>query len=119
MRLGINLRGDLAKLDDTEIAARYEALIAEKEAHVQSLSFIQKNKLAYRLETGLFGRGLLHARIFYQIQALLIGLVSLLDNGGLTTPSSLGAYLRECEFKDVRDEMKRRIAARKAVAAAT
>ena len=32
MRYGINLRGDLAKLDDAEIASRYEALIAEKVA---------------------------------------------------------------------------------------
>jgi hypothetical protein len=30
MRIGINLRGDLAKLDDAEIASRYGALIAEK-----------------------------------------------------------------------------------------
>ena len=117
MRFGINLRGDLAKLDDTEIAARYETLVAEKEAYIRSLAFIQQNKLAYRLGTGLFGRRLLHARIFYRIQALLIGLLSALGNGNLVTPSSLEAFLRECEFKDVRDEMKRRIAARKAVAA--
>jgi hypothetical protein len=32
MRLGINLRGDLAKLDDAKIASRYEVLIAEKVA---------------------------------------------------------------------------------------
>lgn len=32
MRWGINLRGDLAKLDDTEIASRYEALVSYKEA---------------------------------------------------------------------------------------
>ena len=37
MRFGINLRGDLAKLDDAEIASRYEALISEKETTHRAL----------------------------------------------------------------------------------
>ena len=57
MRFGINLRGDLAKLDDTEIAARYETLVAEKEANIRSLAFIQQNKLAYRLGRGCSAAG--------------------------------------------------------------
>lgn len=113
MRFGINLRGDLAKLDDTEIAARYEALLAEKEAYIRSLAFIEKSKAAYRIGTSLFGRGLLHARIFYQIQAALIASLDLLSG----SIPNIDPYLRECEFQDMRDEMKRRIAARKAVAA--
>jgi hypothetical protein len=31
MRFGINLRGDLAKLDDAEIASRFEELVSETE----------------------------------------------------------------------------------------
>jgi hypothetical protein len=117
MRLGINLRGDLAKLDDTEIAAHYEALLAEKEAFIRSLPFYAKNKLIYRLESIWFGRGPLHARIFYRIQGFAIALFGLLEGGFLMTRQAYKTYLMQCEFKDVRDEMKRRIAARKAVAA--
>ncbi len=117
MRFGINLRGDLAKLDDAEIAARYEALVEEKEAYIQSLTLIEKSKLGYRLRTGLFGRGLLHARIFYQLQMLLIGVVGILNGQIPDIGAGCRAYLRECELKDVSDEIRRRIAARKAAMA--
>lgn len=71
MRLGINLRGDLAKLSDGEIAARFDTLIDEREALFPTLSNYGLQKSAY--QTGLtlwFGRGPLHARIFYELYAL-------------------------------------------------
>jgi hypothetical protein len=116
MRPGINLRGDLAKLDDVEIASRYEALISQKEAELQALPFYAKNKLIYRLGTLFLVRGLFHARIFYRIQWLIFALLAGVKSHDLSTPSHYNAYMLECELKDVRDEMKRRIAARKAVA---
>ncbi len=102
MRFGINLRGDLAKLDDAEIASRYEALIAETEKKLQTLPAHVRDKLLHRIEVGLFvGRGLFHARIFYRIQALLFA--------GFGTLPHFDLYLLDCELKDVRDEMNRRV----------
>ena len=49
MRLGINLRGDLAKLDDFDIASRYEALISEKEAKVRAMPSYTGSRLSYRI----------------------------------------------------------------------
>ena len=108
MRIGMNLRGDLAKLDDADIAARYEALIREKEARILEVPKWARQKLLDRLEGPPFGRGLFHARIFYKINALVFGHF---------LPSDYNAYLSECELKDVTDEMKRRLALRKAQAA--
>ena len=116
MRLGINLRGDLAKLDDVEIAARHEELIARKEAELRELPSYAKNKLGLRLDSLLLARGPFHARIFYRLQWFAFALLSLVKSHDLILPG-YGSYLLECELKDVRDEMKRRIAARKAVAA--
>ena len=110
MRIGMNLRGDLAKLDDAEIASRYEALIREKEVRI-----LEAPKYArHSLGTILFGRGLFHARIFYKINALIFGGFAALKGQEPLMPSDYNAYLSECELKDVTDEMKRRIALRKA-----
>jgi hypothetical protein len=111
MRFGI-LRGDLAKLDDVEIALRFEALISETETKYRTIPAFAKNKLVHRTEVGLFfGRGLFHARIFYKIQALLIGCLGLLGGEIVVPPFEL--YLLDCELKDVRDEIKRRVRHRK------
>ncbi|MGY8705921.1 hypothetical protein RAD16_09270 [Bradyrhizobium sp. 18BD] len=118
MRLGINLRGDLAKLDDTEIAARHEELITRKEAELRALPSRSRTKLGLRLDSLLLARGPFHARIFYRLQWFLFALFNAVKLQDLTLPSSYNSYLLECELKDVRDEIKRRIAARKAVAAA-
>jgi hypothetical protein len=117
MRLGINLRGDLAKLDDIEIAARHEELIARKEAELGALPSRARNKLGLRLHSLLLARGPFHARIFYRIQWFVFALFATVKSHSLMLPSDYDAYLLECELKDVRDEIKRRIAARKAVAA--
>ena len=59
MRLGLNLRGDLAKLDDAEIASRYEALIREKEVRILETPTFARHRLLDRFWTTIFGRGLL------------------------------------------------------------
>jgi hypothetical protein len=104
MQIGINLRGDLAKLDDAEIASRFEALISEMET---------KHKVAY--EVGKFSaRGLLHAQIFYRIQAVIFGvLLALPPNGAWMGISDIERYLLACELSDVRDEIARRVKYRK------
>jgi hypothetical protein len=118
MRFGINLRGDLAKLDDAEIASRYEALISEKETKCRALPVYVRNKVAHLLGGGvLFRRGLFHARIFYKIQALLFEGLGLLDGHILVNPSFFDLYLLDCEIKDVRDEIKRRVRRQKTATA--
>lgn len=123
MRIGINLRGDLAKLDDVEIAAKYEMLIAEKERQIRELPDYAKYRLFRWLSAVLLpGRGLLHAPVFYKIQAgILVGIcfVAALCGGGGTwvTPDTLDDYLLDCELKDTRDEIKCRVRRRKLVAA--
>ena len=58
MRFGINLRGDLAKLDDAEIASRYEALIAEKVArHKANPPQVLGSKWLYRIGEWMIWRG--------------------------------------------------------------
>ena len=105
MRFGINLRGDLAKLDDGDIASRLETLMAEREALYRAVPFSSGNKWLYQRGVGIvFGRGPLHARFFYRFYALqYLG-------------SSLSElYLLDCELKDVRDEIKRRMGQKKAI----
>lgn len=110
MRFGINLRGDLAKLDDTEIASRFEALISEMET---------KHKVAYQVRRWS-ARGLLHARIFYKIQAVIMGVLLALGPGGTWIGSSgIELYLLDCELSDVRDEIERRVKYRKRAMATT
>lgn len=113
MRLGINLRGDLAKLDDAEIAARYETLISEKEARVRNLPKHVASKPMYRLAMRVPWRGPLHARIFYKMQAVLIGVLAGLNGGALPSDVDYKFYLMECELRDVTDEIKRRVAQKK------
>ena len=107
MRWGINLRGDLAKLSDDEIASQFETLMAEREELYHAVPFSTGNKWLYQRGVGmLFGRGLLHARIFYRYYALQYLGSSLAD-----------LYLLDCELKDVRDEIRRRLAQKKAIPA--
>ncbi len=107
MRWGINLRGDLAKLDDTEIAERYETLISEMET---------KHKVVYQV--GKYSaRGLLHAHIFYWIQAVIFGVFDGLSGHGSTSPSGIKLYLLGCELADLRDEIERRVRLRKTATA--
>jgi hypothetical protein len=99
MRFGINLRGDLAKLSDTEIAAKLENLIGDRESMYHSVPATFGNKGLYQSGWGKpFGRGPLHARIFYQFFGLPYLGSSLYD-----------LYLLDCELKDTRDEIARRV----------
>jgi hypothetical protein len=103
MRFGINLRGDLAKLDDAEIASKHEALMTEMERKYLEVPGSERNTRMLRSGLGsLIGRGLFHARIFYKILALLCECFPYVDD-------SFDRYLLDCELKDVRDEIKRRV----------
>jgi hypothetical protein len=114
MRFGINLRGDLTKLDDTEIAARYEKLLAEQERMIAEMPKFAKYKLFRWVGVAFTGRGLLHAPAFYKIQAFVIGLGLALGQT-LVDDKFLDRYLSNCEFKDIEDEIKSRIKRRQLV----
>ena len=116
MRFGINLRGDLSKLDDAEIASRYEALISETETKHRATLAHKRGKVIYRIWKGAMGRGLFHGRIFYKMYVLLFGLFATLQGEILTGPN-IDLYLLNCELKDVRDEINRRVRYRKTAAA--
>ena len=117
MRFGVNLRGDLAKLDDAEIASRFEALISETETRHRATRAHACGRVIYRIWKGSLGRGLFHARIFYQIQLHLFGLRAALEGGTLLTRSDIDLYLLNCELNDVKDEIEHRVRYRKTAAA--
>ena len=104
MHFGINLRGDLAKLTDAEIASMFETLISKRETTYQAVSPFQLgNKWLYQKGFGMpLGRGPFHAPIFYRF----LGLSYFNIFGG---PSLYDLYLLDCELKDVRDEIERRV----------
>ena|ERR1700754_3487626 len=113
MRVGINLRGDLTKLGDADIASRFEILMADREALFATPSNYGLQKSAYQNGLTLwFGRGLLHARIFYELYAFLTfgPFFKMFRKYDLRE-----LYLLDCELKDVRDEIKRRLARKKAI----
>jgi hypothetical protein len=112
MRFGINLRGDLVKLTDAEIASEFETLVSRREATYRTAPFQAGNKWLYQRGLGMpLGRGPLHARIFYKFLGLpylnFFGNSSLYD-----------LYLIDCELKDIRDEIERRVRRQKAAIAA-
>jgi hypothetical protein len=103
MRFGINLRGDLAKLDDSEIASKFETLMSERAAMYEAVPRQQGNKWIYQTGWGMpFGRGPFHARIFYRIQGFIYGC-------SLSRPSLMDLYVIDCELLDIRDEIQRRV----------
>jgi len=101
MRLGINLRGDLAKLSDAEITAEFDRLLADRESHYPAAPALWSFKALWRYGFMLLlPRGPLHARIFYKWTVGYFG----------PFKSRLGAlYLLDCEIMDVRDEIERRV----------
>jgi hypothetical protein len=103
MRFGFNLRGDLAKLTDADIATMFETLISRREATYRTAQSRAGSKWLYQNGFGNpLGRGPFHARIFYKILALpYLNLF-----GG---PSLYDLYLLDCELKDVRDEIEFRV----------
>src|SRR5712672_1164963 len=97
MRFGINLRGDLAKLSDAELAAEFDRLTDYRSTRFASEPSVGSLKGILRYGTEWpFGRGPIHARIAYKIQ---IGYFWIFRGPRGTL------YLVECELKDLRDEM--------------
>ena len=105
MRLGINLRGDLAKLSDAEITTKFDRLLADRETHYPAAPALWSFKALWRYGFMLpFPRGLLHARIFYKLQV---------KHFGPFKDRLTSLYLLDCEILDVRDEIERRVEERK------
>jgi hypothetical protein len=106
VRFGVNLRGDLAKLSDDELADHLQSSLDRREA--LAARFDDTGPWQYRYGFMMpFGRGLLHARILYRIMAAWC-------DGPLTGRSLGDLYMLDCEIKDLRDEMRRRVKARRA-----
>ncbi len=101
MRFGINFRGDLAKLSDDALTAHLEQCFAYRE-WLSARAADGPNRWLYKAGFGMpFGRGPIHARIFYRVMGLLYG--------GLLNGRSLGdLYVLDCEIKDIMDELKGR-----------
>jgi hypothetical protein len=107
MRFGINLRGDLAKLTDAEIASTFETLMTKRKTTYQAAPFQAGNKWLYQKGFGMpLGRGPFHAPIFYKFLGLSYASV-------FGSPSLYDLYLLDCELKDVRDEIERRVRRKK------
>lgn len=117
MRWGINLRGDLAKLDDAGIASMFEKLMQEREALYQRMSDPLGEKWLYQKGIGMiFGRGLLHARIFYR----LYGFTYRFSSFPFTKrPHIYDLYLLDCELRDIQDELRRRLKQKRRIGLAT
>jgi hypothetical protein len=109
LRLGINLRGDLAKFQDDELASHFERCVTYRE-WLASHAGDRANRWFY--ESGLampFGRGPLHARVCYRLMGFLYGG----SWNGLNGRSLGDLFVLDCEIKDIVDEMKRRARARR------
>jgi hypothetical protein len=102
MRLGINLRSDLAKLGDAELAAEFNRLSDYRKTRFGSAPDVGNLSRLFRFGYVLgwpFGRGPIRHRIAYKIQICYFWPF----RGPVGTQ-----YLVECEIKDLHDEIKRR-----------
>lgn len=107
MRFGINLRCDLAKLDDTELSSEFDRLVEYRIARFGSEPRVGSLKgFIYYGPEWPFGRGPIHVRWAYKIW---IGYFWIFRGRRGTL------YLVECEIKDVRDELARRVTRKKAI----
>jgi hypothetical protein len=93
---GINLRTDLARLSDAKLAAEFDRLCNYRITRFGSAPRVGKLWPP--------GRGLIHARWAYKFN---IGYFWIF-RGPVGTQ-----YLVECEIKDLRDEIQRRVDTRK------
>ncbi|CAN7699644.1 hypothetical protein LJR009_001938 [Bosea sp. LjRoot9] len=102
MRLGLNLRGDLAKFSDEDLDYQLEKCLEYRE-WLASRAGDAANRWLYKLGVAMpFGRGFLHTRICYKVMGRLYG--------GPLSGSSLGdLYVVDCEIKDIMDELKQRV----------
>ena len=104
MRLGLNLRGDLAKYSDEDLTSQLEKCLSHRE-WLASCAGDAPNRWLYKLGLAMpFGRGFLHARMFYRAMGFLYG-------GPLNGRSLGDLYVVDCEIKDIMDELKRRVSA--------
>ena len=116
--LAVNLRGDLAKLSDAELAKRLEAAWREHDAaDPPSAWWVRPDKLlssrrgpirhprAYRFILGMGGMNSGH-----WIEWLLPVLASTKTFGSLIPKrSATNAHLALCEIRDIMDEIERRL----------
>ena len=106
MAWGVNLRSDLAKLGDRELAEELDLLLEYHSSRFGSAPAVGSLRGLFRYGFAWpFGRGPLYARWAYRFW---IGYY-----WPFRGPSGT-QYLVECEMKDLRDEMQRRIEERKA-----
>ena len=106
MYWGINLRADLARLSDTDLAAELNHMIDYRLARFGTAPAVGSLRGLFRYGFARWpsGRGLIRARWAYRLRI------------GYFWPfrGPMGTqYLVECEIKDLRDEMQRRIQMRK------
>jgi hypothetical protein len=107
MRFGINLRGDLAKLDDAELSSEFDRLVEYRIARFGSEPRVGSLKgFIYYGPEWSFGRGPIHVRWAYKIW---IGYFWIFRGRRGTL------YLVECEIRDVRDELAHRATRKKAI----
>ncbi len=120
--LAVNLRGDLAKLSDADLAERLEAAWREYEAaDERSASDIHpawplwsrrgpiRHPRAYRFILGMGGA----SSTGHWIDWLIPILASTRTFGSLILKRSVGnAHLVLCEIRDIMDEMERRLKGR-------
>lgn len=105
MRFGINLRGDLKKLSDAELAAQFEHMMEYHQTRFSKSPRVGSAKgMLYYDPEWPFGRGLIRHRLAYKIQ---IGYFWPFRGRRGTQ------YLVECEIKDLHDEMMRRVRKKK------
>ena len=104
MQIGLNMRGDIAKLNVAEIERRFENLMAERVSVEKSIDNFSTrgNKVLYEKGLGMqFGRGLIRSPVFYRIYAVINANSSVKGLGRL--------YMIDCELKDLMDECRRRL----------
>jgi hypothetical protein len=101
MAWGINLRNDLARLSDSELAEELDRLCEYRSSRFGSAPAVGSLRgfFRYHFAWPLFGRGPVHARWAYRFW---IGYYWIF-RGPVGTQ-----YLVECEIKDLRDELQRR-----------
>lgn len=106
MYWGINLRADLARLSDTDLAAELNHMIDYRLARFGTAPAIGSLRGLFRYGFARWpsGRGLIRARWAYRLRIGYFGPF----RGPMGTQ-----YLVECEIKDLRDEMQRRVLMRK------
>jgi hypothetical protein len=102
----INLRGDLARLNDSDLAAEFSRMCDYRLERFGSAPAVGSLGGLFRYGFAWWpsGRGLIHARWAYRLRMGYFWIF----RGPVGTQ-----YLVECEIKDLRDEMQRRVLMRR------